>query len=290
VSPHSFASLRTGYQSRWTKPVFDVYHEAEFPRDWHSDVAARCAAKGVHFFTSAWDEDAIALLEELGVPAHKIGSGDVTNLPFIRRIAETGKPVLLSTGASTLAEVANAVDVVRSTGNEQVALLQCVVNYPSRPESANLRVLDTFAGAFGVVVGFSDHTLGDVVSLGAIARGARIIEKHFTLDRSAPGPDHPHSMEPGEFRVMVDRARELESALGTGHKVVQEEEEPSRLIMRRSLHTVRALAAGEVIGDEDLVALRPALGIPPGDHDIVVGRRAARDLEPYEAIRWADLA
>src|SRR5262249_38615413 len=158
-----------------------------------------------------------------------------------------GKPVILSTGASNLAEVAAAVDVLRSTGNDQLVLLQCVVNYPSKATSANIRVIETYAKAFGTIVGYSDHSPGDVVALGSVALGGKMIEKHFTLDRNLVGPDHPHSMEVHEFAQMVRRTRELEAALGSTEKCPVEEEADTRIIMRRSLHARRAIAAGEEI-------------------------------------------
>ena len=236
-----------------------------------------------------WDLEAVKLLEELGAPAYKIGSGDVTYSKLIRAVAETGKPLILSTGASDMSEVAAAVDVIRKTGNDQLVLLQCVVNYPSLAESANIRVIQTYAKAFDTIVGYSDHSPGDVVALGSIALGGKMIEKHFTLDRTLPGPDHPHSMEHHEFALMVQRARALEAALGATEKVPVAEEKDTRIIMRRSLHARRAIAKDEVITADMLVPLRPATGIAPDHVDLVIGRRARRALEETEAIQWSDV-
>lgn len=290
VSSHSFARLKIGYQAAWDEPTHVVYKRAEFPRDWHEKIFEHARRRGVAFFTSVWDHDAVDLLERLHIPAYKIGSGDITWFDFIRRVAQTGKPVLISTGASSLRDVARAIDVIRDTGNQRVVLMQCVTNYPSTHRNANLLVLETYRQAFDVVVGYSDHAPGDVVALGAVALGARVIEKHFTLDKTLPGPDHPHSMEPHEFAAMVQRVRALEAALGSAVKQVTDEERDSTVIMRRSLHAARAIATGEELTAEKMVALRPAVGIAPEHEPLVIGRRAVRPLEPEEAIRWEDLA
>ncbi|MBM3946472.1 MAG: flagellar biosynthesis protein FlgA [SAR202 cluster bacterium] len=289
VSDHSFATLKIGYQAGWTESVRDVYQSAEFPLAWHREVAEHSRKVGIQFFTSVWNRAALAQMEALGAPVHKIGSGDLTWTDFIAEVAKTGKPVFLSTGASELAEVAEAVAAVRSTGNDQLILLQCIVNYPSRHESANIRVLETYRKAFGTLVGYSDHSPGDVVPLGAIALGACVIEKHFTLDRRRVGPDHGHSLEPQEFHAMVERGRVLQRALGSSEKRVMEEEKDSKVIMRRSLHTQRAVAAGEPFTEGNVIALRPATGIAPALRPLVLGRKAVRSMAAGQAIRWEDV-
>lgn len=289
VSGPSFNDLKIGYQAAWKQSVFDVYKSAEFPLAWHQDVADYCRKVGIHFFTSVWNHEALELMERIGVPAYKIGSGDVTWTDFITEIASKGKPVLLSTGASELDEVAQAVAAVRKTGNEQLVLLQCTVNYPARPENANIRVIETYQRAFGALVGYSDHAPGDVVPLGAVSLGARVIEKHFTLDRRRVGPDHGHSLEPHEFRAMVERCNILQKGLGSTEKHVTEEERESNVIMRRSLHAARPVAAGEAFSQQNVIPLRPAVGIHPAMAVNVYGRRATRALAAGEAIRWDDV-
>lgn len=288
VSDHSFQRMKVGYQSTWSESTFDVYKKAEFPRDWHLEIATYARSQGIEFFTSVWDHEAVALLESVGASAYKIGSGDVTYPALIRAVAKTGKPLILSSGASSLSEVATAVDIVRECGNDKLVVLQCVVNYPSKAASANIRVIETYARAFGTIVGYSDHSPGDVVAMGTVALGGKMIEKHFTLDRTLKGPDHPHSMEHHEFAQMVQRVRVLETALGTCEKHPVAEEAETRVIMRRSLHTTRAIKAGEVLTADMIVALRPAIGIAPQHEDTLVGKRPKRDLAANEAMNWDD--
>lgn len=288
VSDRSFQKLQVGYQANWSESVFEVYKQAEFPRDWHAELAEYARAQGIEFFTSVWDHEAVELLEKLGAPAYKIGSGDITYPALIKAVAETGKPIIVSSGASDMAEIAAAMELIRSTGNDRVVLLQCVVNYPSRPESANIRVIETYAKAFGCLVGYSDHSPGDVVTMGTVALGGKMIEKHFTLDRNSKGPDHPHSMNHGEFADMVKRVRVLEAALGSTQKHPVAEEKETRVIMRRSLHTTRKIAAGEEITADMLTAVRPATGIAPAFTEMVIGKRARRDIAADEALSWTD--
>ena len=289
VSAHSFKKMQVGYQANWAESTYQVYKKAEFPRDWHEEIAQYSKSHGIEFFTSVWDLDAVDLLEKLGVAAYKIGSGDITWFGLLRKVARTGKPVILSTGASDLAEVAQAVDVLHKAGCDQLVLLQCIVNYPSAHASANIRVLETYRRAFDTIVGYSDHAPGDVVALGSVALGAKMIEKHFTLDRKLQGPDHPHSMEHHEFAQMVHKVRQLEAALGGTEKFPVDEEKETRVIMRRALHATRPIKAGETITAEMLVPLRPASGISPALEELVIGRRATRDIAENEVLNWSDI-
>jgi pseudaminic acid synthase len=289
VSSHSFKKMQVGYQANWAESTYQVYKKAEFPRDWHHEIAEYSKSQGIEFFTSVWDLDAVDLLEKLNVSAYKIGSGDITWFGLLRKVAATGKPVILSTGASEMAEVAQAVDVLRNAGCDQLVVLQCIVNYPSQHASANIRVMETYRNAFGTIVGYSDHAPGDVVALGSVALGGKMIEKHFTLDRKLQGPDHPHSMENHEFAQMVQRVRQLESALGIGEKHPVAEEKETRLIMRRALHATRPIKAGETITADMLVPLRPANGISPALEELVIGKRATRDIAENEALSWSDI-
>lgn len=197
---------------------------------------------------------------------------------------------MLATGASTLAEVDEAVRVIEKTGNRNLVLMQCITNYPSKFESANINVLNTYRDAFGTILGYSDHAPGDVVPLGAVALGAKVIEKHFTLSRKLKGPDHPHSMEPQEFADMVKRVRDLEKALGSSKKDVVAEESETVIVQRRGLTAARDVKKDALLLKSDIVELRPALGIYPKYKSVVIGKRARRSLKAGDPIRWEDIA
>lgn len=213
------------------------------------------------------------MLARLGAPAFKLGSGELTNLPFIQDVSQHGLPVILSTGMANLAEVDEAVRAAQDAGCPEVILLHCVSNYPAEASDANLRAMATMALAFGIPVGYSDHTLGDEVTLAAVALGARVIEKHFTLSRSLPGPDHEASLEPAEIAAMVRSVRKVESALGTGRKVPAASEANTASVARRSVVAARDLAAGEVLAKADLAIKRPGTGLPPKMLPALVGAR-----------------
>ncbi len=290
VSGPSFAAMKLkGVHGSWGKPIDEVFTEAEFPRAWHKKLSDYCRSIGIIFSSSPYDFEAVDLLDTLGVPFFKIGSGEITWHEMLRYIAEKGKPMILATGDSTLAEVDEAVRVIERSGNNQLILLQCITNYPSRIESANIKVLLTYAIAFDIMTGYSDHTPGDVVVLGSVALGGKVIEKHFTLNKKDQGPDHPHSMEPHEFRQMVARVRLLEKALGEGRKEVVEEEAETVIVQRRSLHVARDMKKGESLHSKDIIALRPAVGIAPNEKPLVIGRRLQRHLKAREALRWENL-
>ena len=193
VSGKGFASMKLkGVHGSWGKPVDQVFKEVEFPREWHKEFFDYCKEIGIAASSSPYDFEAVDLMDKLGVDFYKIGSGDITWLEMVDYIAKKGKPIILATGAATLAEIDEAVKTIKATGNKNLALLQCITNYPSKIESANLNVLKTFKEAFNTIIGYSDHTPGDTVVLGAVALGAKFIEKHFTLNKKDKGPDHPH--------------------------------------------------------------------------------------------------
>ncbi len=290
VSGKGFVSMKLkGVHGSWKKPVDEVFKDAEFPREWHKAFFDYCRSIDIEVSSSPYDYEAVDLLERLGVNFYKIGSGDITWLEMLEYIAKKGKPVILATGASTFAEVDEAVRVIKAAGNKELALLQCITNYPSRIESANIRVMETYRQAFGTIIGYSDHTPGDTVVLGAIALGAKVIEKHFTLNKKDAGPDHPHSMEPAEFESMVRHIRDLEKALGTGQKDVVEEEAETVIVQRRGLYYAKGLKKGRKIGKNDLEELRPALGLCPAHKKAIVGRMVGRDVAVGEPVRWSDL-
>lgn len=287
LSQPGFDGLKAGFQADWDKPVYEIYQDAELPREWIGDLATHCADVGVDFLCTPYDREAVDVLEDV-VPAYKIGSGDITWLDYLEYVAEKGKPIILATGASDLSDVHEAVGAIRSTGNSDLILLQCVTNYPSEFESANIRAMDTLKAAFQVPVGYSDHTEGVTVPLGAVSRGGCVIEKHFTDDKSRDGPDHPHSMNVEEFDRLVTEIRRLEKALGAPEKRVYDEEQTPSVLQQRSLRAAEGIEAGETITEEKLTALRPAPeeALKPKYRDVVLGRTAVRDIGEGEAITW----
>jgi N-acetylneuraminate synthase/N,N'-diacetyllegionaminate synthase len=262
----------------------DMLRRLALPREILAPLAAHAAARGLLFLSTPFDEASADLLETLGVPAYKVPSGEVTNHPLLAHVARKGKPVLVSTGMSTLGEVAEAVQVVRENGDPPLALFHCVTSYPASPADCNLRAMEAMRTAFGVPVGWSDHTVGIQVSLAAVAAGAALLEKHFTADRTLPGPDHAASLEPQELSALVRSIREIESALGDGVKRPTASEAANTAVVRRSLHASRSLSAGHVLQPDDLIALRPGSGLSPALRDRLVGRRLRVGVERGEML------
>lgn len=290
VSGKGFASMQLkGVHGSWGRSVEDVFKDAEFPREWHKEISDYCQKVGIDFASAPYDFEAVDLLDSLNVPFIKIGSGEITWHEMLSYIAKKGKPVMLATGDSTLSEVDEAIKVIEATGNRNVILMQCITNYPSKIESANIRVLDTYKTAFNIITGYSDHSPGDVVVLGSVALGARVIEKHFTLSNKDVGPDHPHSMEPAEFKAMVQRVRNLELALGSSRKEVVEEESETVIVQRRSLYARRDLVAGQQLAAADIVELRPALGILPKFKETIINHKIKNNISSGEPIFWSSL-
>ena len=260
----------------------------ELSRADHDRLHRECEAAAIGFFSTGFDEDAIdMLIEDYGMDRIKIPSGEITNLPFLRHVASKGLPVLLSTGMATLGEVEAALLVLEAGGvsREQTTVLHCNTEYPTPPEDVNLKAMEVMGAAFGVAVGYSDHTLGVEVPVAAVALGATVIEKHFTLDRQLPGPDHLASLEPADLAQMVRSIRNVEAALaGDGRKRPSSSEWKNRPIARRSLVAARAIQAGDVFSPGDLTAKRPGTGLSPMLWDEVVGRTAPRDFAPDELI------
>lgn len=253
-----------------------------------SIIVARCAAHGLLFLSTAFDLASAMLLERLGMPAFKVASSEVTNLPFLRALGRRGKPLLLSTGMATLGEVGDAVQVLRDTG-APIVLLHCVSGYPTPAEQANVRAIDTLRSAFGVPVGYSDHCLGLDASLAAVARDACLLERHLTLDRTRSGPDHAMSLEPDELRELVRRVRATEAMLGDGRKVAQPAERDTRAVARRSIVAARALKTGERLTVDALAIKRPGDGLAPASLARVLGARLARPLAQDEKLTEAHL-
>lgn len=256
----------------------------------HEDLLAHCRDSGIMFLSTPYDQESADLLRRLGVPAIKIASTDTSNLPFLRAIDEFDTSVILSTGMSELAEVREAVDALSETKRRgKLVVLQCTSEYPAPEGEINLRAIRTMADLFGCPVGFSDHTQGIDASGWAVAAGAVMIEKHFTLDRTLPGPDHRASVVPEELRAMVGQIRRVERALGDGCKGVARSERGNRIALRKSLMLLRPLRAGAVIEADNLASKRPGTGLPPREWDNVVGRRASRELEAGKPLTPEDL-
>lgn len=259
----------------------------ELSVDAFAEVAAACRAHGVGFLCTAFDAEAIDVLVGLGMDRVKVASGELTNLPTLRRFAALGLPILLSTGMATLDEVGVAVDTLRSAGAADITLLHCTSLYPAAPESLNLRAMATMAEAFGLPVGYSDHSLGSHAAVAAVALGAVVIEKHFTLDRTLPGPDHKASLEPGELVAMVRKLRETAVMLGDGTKKPAPGEAETAALVRRSWHARRDLPAGTVVAAADVALKRPADGLPPADSPI--GRTLCVAVRADAPVRAADI-
>lgn len=273
------------FQKKWKKSVYEVYKSAEFPREWHAEIARYCKKKDIIFFSSPYDKEAVDLLEKIDVPAYKIGSGDVTFLQLVEYIAKKGKPILMGVGASTMSEVEEAVNVIRKHNNE-LLLMQCVTNYPFPFEEANVRAMQTLQQAFDVPVGYSDHTPGNLVPLLSIALGACAIEKHFTDDKNLPGPDHPFALDAKDFTLMVKDIRNAEAALGSPVKAIYTCEEKTKIVQRRSIFAARDIKKGTKISSDMLDILRPWHGLLPKYLDVVIGRTAQKDIKTGEAITW----
>jgi N,N'-diacetyllegionaminate synthase len=254
------------------------------------EITAYSTDEGVVAFSSCFSRAEVDLLETLGAPAYKVASMDVNHLPLLQHVAATGKPVLLSTGMATLAEVERALAVLRAHGAGPVALLHCVSIYPCPPELVNLRQLETWRQAFDVPVGFSDHTLGTAVPLAAVALGACIVEKHFTLARDLEGWDHAISADPDELRALVDGSRAVAAALGSPVRTVSAAELEKRKAFRRRMVATRPLRQGERLTPADVEFKRPGTGIQPDELSYAVGRALVRDVAAEEELEWGDLA
>lgn len=258
--------------------------EADF-----EELLGYCAERGVDFLSTPFGYDDADLLERIGVTAFKVSSGDLTFHPFLAHLARKGLPIILSSGMATLSEVEAALDVIDAAGPVDVAVLHCVSDYPADPASCNLRAMETMSRAFGRPVGWSDHTEGVAVGIAAVALGARIIEKHITLDMSMPGPDHKASMEPHEFAMFVSAMRSVEAAMGDGVKQPRPEELETAKVARRSIVATRDLAAGSIVEAADVVVLRPGTGLSASMLDVVVGIRLGRDVRANEPLTLEDL-
>ncbi len=270
---------------------FELFDEYAIGEELHRDVFAYAREKGLDVFSSPSHKTDVDLLERLGCDAYKTGSDDAANLPLLRYIAAKGKPVIYATGMCTLEEVREAVDAMLAEGNSRITILHAITAYPTHPEDVNLRAMQTLHDAFPrLTVGYSDHTMGTTACICAAAMGAQMLEKHFTYDKQADGPDHMHSADPDEMRAIVDAVRENEVMRGHGIKMPAEAERVTRRNNRKSIVLCRDVKAGERIDTGAVDIKRPGYGIAPKFLEQVLGRRAARDLEKEDVLQWEDLA
>jgi len=269
---------------------YQMLKELELKRSDYRRLAAFAKRCGILFLSTPDEDDSADFLEKLGVPIFKIGSGEMTNLPFLAYVAKKNRPIILSTGMSTLGEVEAAVDAIEATGNHHLTLLHCVSEYPAEPSDCNLSAMRTLQAAFGHPVGFSDHTLGTSVSVAAVALGACVVEKHLTLDKRLKGPDHKASLTPSEFATFVRYLREAESALGIGRKRPTAAEMETKKVVQKSIVTVRPIAAGKPLRPNDLTLRRSSTGLPVSAMSMVVGRRTTRSLPKHSPIEMTDFA
>lgn len=272
--------------SLWAgRQLYDLYKEAYTPWEWHGPIMERAAKHGMHCFSSPFDESAVDFLESLNVPAYKIASFECTDLPLIRKVASTGKPMIISTGMASIAEIDEAVRTARASGCQDIILLKCTSTYPATPANTNISTIPHMREAFGTLVGLSDHTMGVGVSVASVALGACLIEKHFTLARTDGGVDSTFSLEPAEFKQLRVETERAWQSIGTTTYGGTVAEEKSRMF-RRSLYIAQDMKAGEVLTKESLRIVRPGMGLPPKFFDICLGKRINQDAAAGTALSW----
>lgn len=267
------------------KTLYDLYGEAYTPWEWHSDLMQAAADLGLHCFSTPFDHTAVDFLEKLNAPAYKIASFEIVDIPLLKKIASTGKPVIMSTGMATLAEIDEAVKTLKENGCSELALLKCTSAYPAPAEESNLCTIPHLAEAFSVPTGLSDHTMGIAVPVAAAALGACIVEKHFTLSRSLPGPDSSFSLEPAEFKQMAEAVRTAEAALGSVSYELTPKQIESK-VFRRSLFAVADIKEGEAFTETNVRSIRPGYGLPPRYYDAILGKSAAEDIQRGTPLSW----
>jgi pseudaminic acid synthase len=276
--------------SLWAgRQLYELYEDAHTPWEWHAPIMQRAASRGLHCFSTPFDETAIDFLESLQVPAYKIASFENTDLPLIRKVAATGKPMIISTGMATLAEIDESVQTARAAGCRDLVLLKCTSTYPATPENTNLRTIAHLRDAFGCEVGLSDHTMGCGVAVASVAFGATVIEKHFTLRRADGGVDSTFSLEPEEFRLLRVETERAWQGLGRVVYGGTQAEEKSRAF-RRTLYIARDMKAGDTLNADNLRIVRPGFGLAPKHYDTMLGKRINRDAAAGTPLSWELLA
>lgn len=272
---------------------YNMLKSLELSEEDHYRLIQECDKRGIQFFSTAFDVDGIDFLDRLGMPFFKSPSGEITNYPYLKRLAEKGKPVILSTGMADLHEVKNALEVLLKYGlhKDDITVLHCNTEYPTPMKDVNLKAMNTMGVELGVKVGYSDHTLGIEVPIAAVAMGAKVIEKHFTLDRDLPGPDHRASLEPDKLKEMVTAIRKIELAIsGSGKKEPSRSENENINIVRKSIHVAESIKEGEQLNDRNLISLRPGNGISPMYWEDILGKRANTDLQQGQQLNWSDFS
>ncbi len=267
------------------RTLYDLYGEAYTPWEWQPRLKAVADELGMDLFSTPFDMSAVDFLEDMGVPAYKVASFEIVDIPLIQRIASKGKPVIMSTGMATLAEVEEAIHAAKDAGAEQIMLLKCTSSYPAPPEEMNLVSIRHLSQTFDLPTGLSDHTLGTAIPLAGVALGAALVEKHFTLSRSVPGPDSAFSLEPEELRTVVEGIRTVEKALGRVEYSVKSHEETNR-VFRRSLFVTADVKRGEIFNQENIQSIRPGFGLKPRHLPDVLGRRSAADIRRGTPLTW----
>lgn len=285
----TLSARKADYQTQTTdseESQHEMLHRLELSTEMHNELIAHCAARNIGFFSTGFDIESVDLLVSLGQDHFKIPSGEITNLPYLRHIGKFGKAVILSSGMASMGEIEAAIDVLEQEGTPRASMtvLHCTTEYPTHMTEVNLRAMQSIHTAFGVAVGYSDHTSGIEVAIAAVALGASVVEKHFTLDRNLPGPDHKASLEPEELRAMVVAIRNIEVALGDGIKRLTPSEASNKPIARKSLVASQAIRSGEVFSAENITAKRPGTGISPMRWDEIIGRAAPREFAADELI------
>jgi N,N'-diacetyllegionaminate synthase len=294
VSP---SAKKADYQSKNTgdnaQSQYEMLKNLELSEQDHHELMAHCEMKNVQFLSSAFDVEGVSYLARLGLKLFKIPSGEITNFPYLRAIAKTNKPVILSTGMASLEDIHKAISVLLNFGTkkEDLTILHCNTEYPTPIQDVNLHAMNSVKDEFGVSIGYSDHTLGIEVPIAAVALGARVIEKHFTLDNTLPGPDHKASLEPEALEQMVLAIRNIEKAIsGDGVKKPSVSEQKNISVARKSIHLCHNLAEGHIITESDLIPLRPGDGMSPMEWTNVIGKTVTRDLMRFEKLNWSDIS
>ena len=272
-----------------TESLFDTIRKLELSEEGHYELSKYCKRKGIIFMSTPMDNNSVDLLDNIGVPVFKVASSDLDNLPLLDYIAKKEKPIILSTGMGTIGEVGEAVEVIKSNGNDDIIILHCVSTYPPRVEDVNLRAINTLRDAFKLPVGYSDHTIGINIPLAAVVIGAKVIEKHLTLDKKMEGPDHAVSADPADLKNLIAGIREIEKSFGTGVKSPSKDEIEMKKSFRKSVVAGVDIKKGETITPEMLSIKRPGTGISPKYFDFIVGRKAERDINKDELLSFKDI-
>lgn len=294
VSP---SAKKADYQSKNTgdqeQSQYDMLKALELSAADHDELIGYCRSRGVEFLSSAFDVEGVHYLNDLDLSIFKVPSGEITNFPYLRAVAQTGKPIVLSTGMADMKDIENALAVLEKYGSDRgmITVLHCNTEYPTPMHDVNLSAMKAIQDQFNVDIGYSDHTLGVEVPVAAVALGAMVIEKHFTLDNTLPGPDHKASLEPAELKLMVSSIRNIESAIsGDGIKRPSESEKKNVSIARKSIHLANDLKKGEVIQESDIMPLRPGDGISAMHWEEVIGKTIQRDMSKFDKLNWSDIS